>query len=216
MRKLKKFLIVMICLLLAAAPVVSVSAPVSVQAAATQKTQLKKIKGNYYAYEKGKKICNKWRTIKVGKNSYRYYFGKTGAAYKADTANYGKHGVLVKKIGSSYYGFDYLGHMVTGLRGGKTSMYGAPQVYYFNSKGVYDKARTAKYRKASKMNAKAATIKKLLGKYQKRTTSSPSCFLDGNGVDVTYTYAHLELNVFRPKGKSSSAEIVESLMFRYN
>lgn len=106
--------------------------------------------------------------------------------------------------------------MVKGLRGGKTSTYGTPNLYYFNTKGVYDKARTAKYRKAAKMNSKAATIKKMLGKYQKRTTNSPSCFLDGNGVDVTYRYAHLELNVFRPKGKGSSAEIVESLMFRYN
>lgn len=215
MKRLKKFLAIMICIIFAAAPFISVSEPVSVQAAvATQKTQLKKIKGNYYAYENGKKLCNKWRTVKTGKSSYRYYFGKTGAAYKAGISSCGKHGAFVRKIGNKYYGFDYLGHMVTGLRGGKTSTYGVPQVYYFNSKGVYDKARTTKYRKASRMNAKAATIKKMLGKYQKRTTSSPSCFLDGNGVDVTYTYAHLELNVFRPNGKNSNAEIVESLMFR--
>lgn len=58
----------MICIIFAAAPFISVSEPVSVQAAvATQKTQLKKIKGNYYAYENGKKLCNKWRTVKLEK-----------------------------------------------------------------------------------------------------------------------------------------------------
>lgn len=44
----------------------------------------------------------------------RYYFGKTGAAYKADISSCGKHGAFVRKIGNNYYGFDYLGHMVTG------------------------------------------------------------------------------------------------------
>lgn len=150
----------MICIIFAAAPFISVSEPVSVQAAvATQKTQLKKIKGNYYAYENGKKLCNKWRTVKTGKSSYRYYFGKTGAAYKADISSCGKYGVFVRKIGNNYYGFDYLGHMVTGLRGGKTSTYGVPQVYYFNSKGVYDKSRTAKYRKV--LYSSWSTVKKI-------------------------------------------------------
>lgn len=89
----------------------------------------------------------------------RYYFGKTGAAYKADISSCGKHGAFVRKIGSNYYGFDYLGHMVTGLRGGKTSTYGVPQVYYFNSKGVYDKIRTAKYRKV--LYSSWSTVKKI-------------------------------------------------------
>lgn len=48
----------MICIIFVAVPSISVSEPVSVQAAiATQKIQLKKIKGNYYAYENGKKLC---------------------------------------------------------------------------------------------------------------------------------------------------------------
>ena len=89
----------------------------------------------------------------------RYYFGKTGAAYKADISSCGKHGAFVRKIGNNYHGFDYRGHMVTGLRGGKTSTYGVPQVYYFNSKGVYDKIRTAKYRKV--LYSSWSTVKKI-------------------------------------------------------
>lgn len=95
MKKLKKFFAVVLCLLFVAAPAASVAVPVTTQAAV--KTQLKKVKGNYYAYENGKKVCSKWRTIKSGKTSYRYYFGKNGAAYKADKDSLGKHGVIVKK-----------------------------------------------------------------------------------------------------------------------
>lgn len=115
---------------------------------------MKKVKGKYYAYEKGKKVCNKWRTIKVGKKKYRFYFDKKGRAYQANKAAMGKTGVLVKKIKGKYYGFDYQGHMVKGLRGGSTSAYSMPNLYFFNSKGVYDKKKTVMYRNAAKINSK--------------------------------------------------------------
>ena len=55
--------------------------------------------------------------IKVGKKKYRFSFDKKGRAYQANKAAMGKTGVLVKKIKGKYYGFDYQGHMVKGLRG---------------------------------------------------------------------------------------------------
>lgn len=108
MKKTRKILAVALFLLLMLTPVVSVSQPVTVQAAA--KTTLKKSGGRYYAYENGKKLCNAWRTIKSGKVSYTYYFGANGAAYQADKEMMGKYSVIVKKIKGQYYGFDYLGH----------------------------------------------------------------------------------------------------------
>lgn len=214
MKRLKKVMAMLLLMLLVAAPVVSAATqPVTVEAAT--KTKLKKVKGKYYAYEKGKKVCNKWRTIKVGKKKYRFYFDKKGRAYQADKYAMGKTGVIVKKIKGKYYGFDYQGHMVKGLRGGFISLYKGSDLYFFNSKGVYDKKKTAVYRNASKPNTNAAQIKKLLGKYKKVTVNTNSCFGDGEGSDVIYTYDNVELSVFRPDGKDASAEIVESLSLRY-
>lgn len=137
----------------------------TVQAAAkTTKTTLKKSGGRYYAYENGKKLRNTWRTIQSGKKKYTYYFGSNGAAYQASKEMMGRYGVIVKKIRGQYYGFDYLGHRVKGVRVGSTSTYGMPYVFYFNSNGTYNKKRTAQLRTASKPNKKAATIKKMLGK----------------------------------------------------
>ena len=98
MKKFKKVFAVLLLMLLIAAPVVTAATqPVTVEAAARTKTKLKKVKGKYYAYENGKKVCNKWRTIKVGKKKYRFYFDKKGRAYQANKAAMGKTGVLVKK-----------------------------------------------------------------------------------------------------------------------
>lgn len=81
----------------------------------------------------GKKLRNTWRTIQSGKKKYTYYFGSNGAAYQASKEMMGRYGVIVKKIRGQYYGFDYLGHRVKGVRVGSTSTYGMPYVFYFNS-----------------------------------------------------------------------------------
>ncbi len=98
---------------------------------------------------------------------------------------------------------------------GSTSAYGMPYVYYFNANGTYNKTKTAQLRAASRTNKNATTIKKLLGKYKKYKISKNSCFRNGNGVDITYTYDNVELSVFRPKGKSYKYDVVESLVSRY-
>ena len=211
MKKFKKVMAMLLLMLLVAAPVVSAATqPVTVEAAT--KTVLK---NKYYAYEKGKKVRNQWRTIKVKGKNYRFYFDKNGKAYHANKNMMGKTGVIVKKIKGKYYGFDYQGHMVKGLRCGSTSAYAMPNLYYFNSKGVYDKKKTAVYRNASKTNKNASQIKKLLGKYKKKYVSKESCFGNGNGSDITYIYNNIELSVFRPAGKGAGSEIVESIMQRY-
>ena len=133
----------------------------------------------------------------------------------------GKYGILMKKINGKYYGFDVSGHTVKGIRVGSVSMYEIPKLYYFNPKtGAVDKKKTSLYRKyaATSTLAKqnnASKIKKFLGKYKKCTISKGNtCMLDGNGKDVTYTYDYVQLNVVRPTGKGSSAEVVASITAR--
>lgn len=159
----------------------------------------------------------------MGSNSkgFPLLFGKNGAAYQADQDMVGKYGILMKKINGKYYGFDVSGHTVKGIRVGSVSMYEIPKLYYFNPKtGAVDKKKTSLYRKyaATSTLAKqnnASKIKKVLGKYKKCTISKGNtCMLDGNGKDVTYTYDYVQLNVVRPTGKGSSAEVVASITVR--
>lgn len=163
MKKIRKILAAVLVLMLMLTPVVSVSQPVTVQAAAkTTKTTLKKSGGRYYAYENGKKLRNTWRTIQSGKKKYTYYFGSNGAAYQASKEMMGRYGVIVKKIRGQYYGFDYLGHRVKGVRVGSTSTYGMPYVFYFNSNGTYNKKRTAQLRTASKQTKRQQRSRRCL------------------------------------------------------
>lgn len=220
MKHSKKILAVVLCMLMMLTPLASVAGTVTVQAA-TQTVKVKKDQktGNRYGYDKNnKKVTQQWGVTASG---YRYYFGKNGAAYQADQDMVGKYGILMKKINGKYYGFDVSGHTVKGIRVGSVSMYEIPKLYYFNPKtGAVDKKKTSLYRKyaATSTLAKqnnASKIKKILGKYKKCTISKGNtCMLDGNGKDVTYTYDYVQLNVVRPTGKGSSAEVVASITAR--
>lgn len=221
MKKTKRFLAVVLCMLLMLAPLAVVAETVTVQAAGPQtvKVKLDKKTGKRYGYDKNnQKVTQQWGVTAKG---FRYYFGKNGAAYQADQDMVGKYGILLKKIDGKYYGFDVSGHTVKGIRVGSVSMYEIPKLYYFNPKtGAVDKKKTSLYRKyaATSTMAKrnnASKIKKVLGKYKKCTISkSNTCMLDGNGKDVTYTYDYVQLNVVRPTGKGSSAEVVASITVR--
>lgn len=221
MKKTKRFLAVVLCMLLMLTPLAVVAETVTVQAAGPQtvKVKLDKKTGKRYGYdENNQKVTQQWRVTAKG---FRYYFGKNGAAYQADQDMVGKYGILMKKINGKYYGFDVSGHTVKGIRVGSVSMYEVPKLYYFNPKtGAVDKKKTSLYRKyaATSTLAKqnnASKIKKVLGKYKKCTISkSNTCMLDGNGKDVTYTYDYVQLNVVRPTGKGSSAEVVASITVR--
>lgn len=221
MKKTKRFLAVVLCMLLMLTPLAVVAETVTVQAAEPQtvKVKLDKKTGKRYGYdENNQKVTQQWGVTAKG---FRYYFGKNGAAYQADQDMVGKYGILMKKINGKYYGFDVSGHTVKGIRVGSVSMYEVPKLYYFNPKtGAVDKKKTSLYRKyaATSTLAKqnnASKIKKILGKYKKCTISkSNTCMLDGNGKDVTYTYDYVQLNVVRPTGKGSSAEVVASITVR--
>ena len=221
MKKTKRFLAVVLCMLLMLTPLAVVAETVTVQAAGPQtvKVKLDKKTGKRYGYdENNQKVTQQWGVTAKG---FRYYFGKNGAAYQADQDMVGKYGILMKKINGKYYGFDVSGHTVKGIRVGSVSMYEIPKLYYFNPKtGAVDKKKTSLYRKyaATSTLAKqnnASKIKKVLGKYKKCTISKgTTCMLDGNGKDVTYTYDYVQLNVVRPTGKGSSAEVVASITVR--
>lgn len=221
MKKTKRFLAVVLCMLLMLTPLAVVAETVTVQAAEPQtvKVKLDKKTGKRYGYdENNQKVTQQWGVTAKG---FRYYFGKNGAAYQADQDMVGKYGILMKKINGKYYGFDVSGHTVKGIRVGSVSMYEIPKLYYFNPKtGAVDKKKTSLYRKyaATSTLAKqnnASKIKKVLGKYKKCTISkSNTCMLDGNGKDVTYTYDYVQLNVVRPTGKGSNAEVVASITVR--
>ena len=185
--------------------------------------QVKTKSGKRYGYNaKGKMIKNQW-----GKSSSGciYYFQKNGAAYQADKDFQGRYGIVIKKIDNKYYGFDVYGHRVTGFHMASTKLYGNAILYYFDTKtGAYNQAKSKVYRtytvsarsKATKYQKNATKLKKLLGKQVKKVKiNKESCFLDGKGWDVTYTYANIELNVFRPYGKGRSAEVVESVVTRF-
>jgi len=221
MKKTKRFLAVVLCMLLMLTPLAVVAETVTVQAAEPQtvKVKLDKKTGKRYGYdENNQKVTQQWGVTAKG---FRYYFGKNGAAYQADQDMVGKYGILMKKINGKYYGFDVSGHTVKGIRVGSVSMYEIPKLYYFNPKtGAVDKKKTSLYRKyaATSTLAKqnnASKIKKVLGKYKKCIISKGNtCMLDGNGKDVTYTYDYVQLNVVRPTGKGSSAEVVASITVR--
>ena len=221
MKKTKRFLAVVLCMLLMLTPLAVVAETVTVQAAEPQtvKVKLDKKTGKRYGYdENNQKVTQQWGVTAKG---FRYYFGKNGAAYQADQDMVGKYGILMKKINGKYYGFDVSGHTVKGIRVGSVSMYEIPKLYYFNPKtGAVDKKKTSLYRKyaATSTLAKqnnASKIKKILGKYKKCTISKGNTYmLDGNGKDVTYTYNYVQLNVVRPTGKGSSAEVVASITVR--
>lgn len=221
MKKTKRFLAVVLCMLLMLTPLAVVAETVTVQAAGPQtvKVKLDKKTGKRYGYdENNQKVTQQWGVTAKG---FRYYFGKNGAAYQADQDMVGKYGILMKKINGKYYGFDVSGHTVKGIRVGSVSMYDIPKLYYFNPKtGAVDKKKTSLYRKyaATSTLAKqnnASKIKKVLGKYKKCMISKGNtCMLDGNGKDVTYTYDYVQLNVVRPTGKGSSAEVVASITVR--
>ena len=106
MKKTKRFLAVVLCMLLMLTPLAVVAETVTVQAAEPQtvKVKLDKKTGKRYGYdENNQKVTQQWGVTAKG---FRYYFGKNGAAYQADQDMVGKYGILMKKINGKYYGFD--------------------------------------------------------------------------------------------------------------
>lgn len=206
---IKKLMIFMLCLVLAQSVFTYFDKADHVQAA-TVKNGLKKEGSYYYYYNKNKKVTNAWKTVKVTANgktvSYKYYFGSNGRAYAAKdlkkSDNYTKN-VVVKKIGSYYYGFDNKGRMV------KSGYYNDPlkldangdsYTYYFDKNGRYNAAKSKAIRKAGAYGANAASLRKILGK-PKATKKLNSCFGEP-GDDYQLNYANIYVTLHRyPDGR---------------
>lgn len=181
MKKLKRFLAVILCLVLIQAPLQMIAHPVTVQAASGE---LVTKKGNKYYYFKGKKQVNCWKRI----DGEYYYFGKNGAAYMAEKIDGIKYNIVVKKIKDTYYGFDNEGHRVGGLN---STMAG--NLFYFSPKsGVYAPKTTAKYRAAAKTGVYSAGLHKLLGKPLKTEKLTDLCVNWGT-TGKNYIYKKYEL-----------------------
>lgn len=116
MKKWKRILAVILCLLCVQVPILPETGAVQVQAA-TAKSGLKKENGKYYYYSNGKKVKSIWKSITTTSNgkkvTYRYYFGKDGAAYAGKKVN-GATQPALRKISGCYYAFDSYGRMMTG------------------------------------------------------------------------------------------------------
>ncbi len=206
MKKWIKILAVVLCLCLLQTPVMeSVTSVTEVQAAV--KKGLKKEKGKYYYYYKGKKVKNTWKSVKVKNEktkkmvTYRYYFGKNGAAYQGGS-KWGEPYLAVKTIKGKKYGFDRYGRMVKGDYVSKGSF------YCFNSKnGRYDAKRTKKLRSASKEGAGIAALFALIGNPKKRT-AVPGCYGDGQEYELEYTNFRVGSFVSSATGKETVFEVV--------
>lgn len=210
MKKCKRVCLILLFLLCVSGAVMSVaSQPVSVQAA-TVKSGLKKENGKYYYYVNGKKVTNTWKTVKTEKNgqtvSYRYYFGKDGAAYAGKT-EYGVKEPSIRKIQDVLYGFDVYGRMIKG------TCFAKSRFYVFNSKtGKYDETKTIKLRKASAYEKDSTDLRKLLLAYAgkpKKEVKTDSCY--GDGKDITAYYDRFMVGYFKA---SSGKEIVLGISAR--
>lgn len=195
-KKQIRIFLMLFCFLFASVSAICWQTPVSAEAADTNdaKTGLVKEKGKYYYYvinEDGQseRIINKWKNVKITKNgktsTYRYYFGKDGAAY-AGSVKLGVKTPAVRKVGTKYYGFDTYARMLKGI------YIINDKFYVFNSKtGVYDSAKSLKLRKAYGYEKQAATLKKLLGK-PKKTKNLTGCY--GNGKEHMLYYENFVLS----------------------
>lgn len=206
MKKWIKILAVVLCLCFLQTPVMeSVTSVTEVQAAV--KKGLKKEKGKYYYYSKGKKVKNTWKSIKVKNKrtkktvTYRYYFGKNGAAYQGGS-KWGEPYLSVKTIKGQKYGFDKNARMVKGDYVSKGSF------WCFNSKnGRYDAKRTQRLRSVSKEHSSAASLFALIGKPKKRTPV-PGCYGDGQEYELEYTNFRVVTFISNATHKETVIEVI--------
>ena len=152
-------------------------------------TGLKKIEDDdtfeLYYVENGKAVLNSWKTVTDESGKFKYYFGKNGKAYKAESfEGMRSTKVVLKTVKGKKYGFDENGHMAKGLWSTETKL------VYFNKKtGVYNKKTSKKYQKAVKRGKTSKkllkNLKKVFGK-PKKTKKTNSCnpfdLEDGEGI----------------------------------
>ena len=206
MKKWMKVLAVVLCLCFLQTPVMEgVTSVTEVQAAV--KKGLKKEKGKYYYYVRGRKVKNTWKSVKIKnkkthkKVTYRFYFGKNGAAYKGGS-KWGEPYLAIKTIKGKKYGFDKYSHMVKGDYVSKGKF------WCFNSRtGKYYAKRTQKLRSASKEHSSAAVLFALIGSPLKRTAVD-GCYGDGQEYQLDYANYRVGTFVSRATGQETVIEVV--------
>ncbi len=199
MRKLKRILAVLLCLVMIQAPVQIFTQAAEVQAATKKQVKYSTKDEKYYYYENGKrvKLKSKWVTV----SGRKYYFGKEGYAFAAPKEEGVTYNIITKRIGSKTYGFDSKARMV------KSGLYYKLDgtCYYFNSKGEYSQKETKKYsglvpKRNPAIEKKSVTAaRKLLdklGKPKKIVNKGSSCVVL-NATDYSVIYAHYELQFAR-------------------
>lgn len=156
----KFFFLILLLSLLCSASVCSAASAASGAASSGKKEGLYEENGKYYYYQKGKKIKNKWKDIKISSKTKRYYFQADGSACTS-----------VAKIKGTYYCFSELGRLYRSSTNklitiGKyqycPDKYGRCQtgwilvnkkLYYANSKGRIQKNKTVDGIKLKKSGA---------------------------------------------------------------
>lgn len=169
------------------------------------------------------------------KNGARYYYDSKGKAYTGSHKISGKYyvfdakGKLLKdkvkngkktvdvKVSGVTYRVNNKGIAVPGWTDNKKTLYCANgakatglasnkgKLYWFNSKGVLDKAKTGKIQAAAKLNKDATQLVKLIGKPVSKKVEA-SCNPDfvqryPNGKDVIMTFKNAKLEFFQlPNG----------------
>lgn len=169
------------------------------------KTGLKKEAGKYYFYnKKGEKVKNTWKNIKVKGTTYRYYFGKNGAAY-AGKNEYGEKIPAIKTIGGKKYAFDTAAHMLKGARVIRGKFY-----VFAGTNGRLNTAKTNAVRKAARYGKDVTPVLKLLKKYGIRPVKTKyftdSCY--GNGVDGEIIFKNFKITVFKPLNKAQKVQFM--------
>lgn len=163
--------------------------------AASKKKGLVKTGGKYYYYVKGKKVKNKWKTLKEDGKKYRFYFGKKGAAYKASTGC-----VRLYKIGKKKYGFDSSSHLASP---GIYVTYDF-KVVVIGKKGVYDAKKTKSIRKKLNLGHKMdkTIYKTVTDIFGKPLSTFPTDSCDpwnetDSFTDVILEYKNLEVQLIQ-------------------
>lgn len=195
MKKLKRILAVLLCLVMIQAPIQIFSQTTEVQAAVKREVKYNSKAKKYYYYENGKKVDKRgeWITIS-GKGTF--YMCKDGYAVSAPKEDGVTYNIITKKIGGKTYGFDSKARRV------KNGLYYTMRgtCYYFDSKGVYSQKETKKYRPLSPtgnpvLQMKSVTkARQLLDKMSKPKikNAGSSCVING-GTDYNAIYPHFEL-----------------------
>lgn len=199
MKKIKIFLLALVVVFCFQVSAGMAPEAAQVQAAASQKSGLVKVKKKYFYYKKGKKVKNKWVNVKIKGKTKRYYFGKTGAACTG-----------VKKIKGNVYCFNAKAQMLKSSWYKKTYYLGEDgkaytgiwtvdgKLYAFAGNGKKDAAKTELLQKCSVQGTDLAELKKLIGEPDAADYMA-SCMTWENqsGDDGILTYKNFTVYTFR-------------------